>query len=336
MKIFVTGGNGFIGSKVVRRLVAGGNQVKCLLRKTSNTHRLDWIAGGIKGGVDFEPVIGDVRDLESLVNGMAGCDGVIHLASLSNWDDIHSPLMREVVVEGSRNVMKAAVASGNLKTVYVSSITAVGATETPEVQNENSLFTLRSKAFSYAKAKNEVEGICRGFFEQGLPVVIVNPGEVYGEDDTQLVTAGNLIDFAKSNPVLVCNGGVAVVHVEDVAAGIEKALQKGKPGERYILAAENLSIRQLAEITLKALGQRKKIINVPNGLISFIAKAGSVCRIPLPFNPAVIPYATKYWYMDNSKAKKELGMDFKSAEHALKCTVDWLFEAGLIQQKGNG
>lgn len=327
MKIFVTGGNGFIGSKVVRRLVAEGNQVKCLLRKTSRTDRID--------GIDFESVIGDIRSVESLTEGMNGCDGVIHLASLVNWDDIHSPLMHEVVVEGSRNVLKAAASAGNLKTVYISSIAAVAAAEMPEIQNENSEFNLKSKAFSYAKAKNEVENICRDFFENGLPVVIVNPGEVYGEDDNQLITAGNIIDFAKSNPVLVCNGGVAVVYVEDVAVGIEKALDKGKPGERYILAAENLTIKQLAQITLKALGQRKKIIVLPNSLVSIVAKTCSVLRIPLPFNPAVVPYAVKYWFMDNSKAKKDLGMDFKSAEYALNSTVDWLFEAGLLQREKN-
>ncbi len=100
MRIFVTGGNGFIGSVVVRRLVEQGHAVRCLVRATSDTRRID--------ALPIERVTGDIRDAASLAGAMAHCDGVIHLAGLSSWNDLNSPLMDEIVVGGTRNVLDAA------------------------------------------------------------------------------------------------------------------------------------------------------------------------------------------------------------------------------------
>lgn len=322
MNIFVTGGNGFIGSAVVRKLAAQGHHVRCLLRDTSDTARIS--------GVAFERVPGDVRDAASVSAGAAGCDGILHLASLSNWNDIHSPQMHDVVIGGSRNVLDAARAHGNVRTVFVSSIIAVNGTEDPVVQDEDSECTLPLHKLVYAQSKREVESMCRAAAGKGLPVTIVNPAEVYGPDDTALITAGNLIDFAKSSPVLVPSGGTSVVYVDDVADGIIAALERGRPGERYILGGDNLSIKQLAELTLELLGQKKKIMLLPNGLIRGVARVGSALRIPLPFNPAVIPYATLYWFMDNGKARRDLGVSFRSAREALAPTIEWLKSSGRV------
>jgi dihydroflavonol-4-reductase len=320
--VFVTGGNGFIGARVVKALSEKGYNVKCLLRPTSKTFRIN--------KYKFEKAIGDLRDFNSLVEGMRGADAVIHLASLSSWSDIHSPLMREVVVEGSKNVFKAALQCGIARTVYVSSSTAIDGTHQPILLNEESPFTLPPKKFTYAAAKKEVEGICRSFVAEGLPIVIVNPAEVYGPEDDELITSGNLIDFAKSSPVLVTRGGTSIVHVDDVAAGIIAALNKGKTGERYILGGDNLTVLQLAETTLQILGQKKKIIVLPNGLILFLAALGSNLKVPMPFNPAVIPYAVRFWFLDNTKARKELGISFRNANEVLKPTIEWLKATGRI------
>ncbi len=323
-KIFVTGGNGFIGSRVVRHLVEQGVAVRCLLRPTSKTGRID--------GLPFEPVSGDIRDVASLERGMAGCDGVLHLASVSNWDDIHSPLMDEVVLKGSQNVLKAAQACGSLRMVYVSSVLGINGTQRPQLQDEASTFTLpKSKDYSYAFAKHEVEQHCIEAAAAGLPVVIVNPTEVYGPDDHDLITAGNLVDFAKSNPILVPHGGTSVVHVDDVAAGIIAAFEKGRVGERYILGGENLVLNELAQHTIDLLGQKKKIITMPNPLISGLAKLGQRFHLPLPFNPAVIPYAVRYWFIDNTKARQELGITFRSARETLAPTLHWLQKDGYIE-----
>ncbi|MEC9390108.1 MAG: NAD-dependent epimerase/dehydratase family protein, partial [Myxococcota bacterium] len=194
MKVFVTGGNGFIGSRVVRQLHAQGHQVRCLVRETSKTHRIDM--------VPFERHIGDVRDVDSLVAGMEGCDGVIHLASISSWDQIRSPIMRVVVIDGTRNVLEAATRAGGLRTVFVSTCAAINGTTEPTVLDENAKFTLDPKTYIYAAAKHEAEQICAKFAADGLPVVTVNPCEVYGPEDEELITASYLLDALKDWPVM--------------------------------------------------------------------------------------------------------------------------------------
>ena len=315
-KVFVTGGSGFIGSRVVRTLVAQGVTPCCLLRKSSDVSRI--------ADLPFERVEGDVRDVEAVRAGFAGCDGAIHLASLSSWNDIDSPLMDEVVKGGTRNVLQAA---GTRKVVFVSSATAINGSEEPQVFDENARFTLDDRKLSYARHKREAEKMC---LDSGVPVVIVNPAEVYGPHDTGMITAGTLVDFAKSSPVMVCDGGTSVVHVDDVALGIVRALERGRVGERYILGGDNLTIKQLAELTLNLLGKKSSIMKLPKAVIRGMASAASFARVPLPFNPKVIPYATRYWFVNQEKARKELGVDFRSARETLSPTVQWLREAGHI------
>jgi len=323
MKVLVTGGNGFIGSAVVQLLARQGHEVRCLLRRASRTERID--------DLPVERCGGDVRDRGSVLAGMRGCDGVIHLASISGWSLIDSPLVDEVVVRGTRNVLEAAQAVGRPRTVFVSSSVTIGGSKEPRVYTEERADPFRLRRHRYARAKWEAEGLCRSAAAGGLPVVTVNPGEVYGPNDTGQITSGNLINFAMQSPVLTCSGGANIVYRDDAAAGIVAALEQGRPGERYILGGENLTIRQLAELTLELLGRRKPVWSVPNALLRLAAWGGRTFRFPLPFNPEVIPYAVRYWFMDSSKARREFGISFRPARETLAPTIEWLSEAGYIR-----
>jgi dihydroflavonol-4-reductase len=322
MKIFVTGGNGFIGSVVVRKLLHAGYEVRCLLRTSSRTERID--------GLPVERVLGDVRDADSLRAGMADCQATIHLAGLSSWGEIDSPDLKDVVEGGTRNILEAAKVLPTHRVIFVSSVTAVNGSDRPEVFSEASKFTLDDPELKYALAKRNAEVQCRKALSQGVPVVVVNPAEVYGPSDTAFVTAGNLIHFARSNPVLVCSGGTSVAYVDDVAAGIVAALAKGRPGERYILGGENLTIRQLAGLCLQLIGRRPRIVTLPNSLIRRVTRVATTLRLPLPYDARVIPYATRYWFVDGSKAQRDLGVKFRDARSTLAPTIAWLREAGHI------
>jgi dihydroflavonol-4-reductase len=324
MRIFVTGGSGFIGSVVVRMLVERGDEVACLVRPTSTTTRID--------DVPHHRVEGDVRDLDSLRRGMEGCTGVVHLASLSSWTLIDSPEMSATVEDGTRNVLQAAQEHDVPRVVFVSSLTAVGASGEPRVQDEFSTYTLADEpGLLYSQAKWRAERTCAEFCRAGLPVVVVNPGEVYGPNDHALITAANLLDFARSDPVLVCKGGISVAHVDDVALGILRALDRGRAGERYILGGENLTVRELAALTLELVDMRKRIVSVPNGVIRAVTRVATALSIPLPYNPKLIPYVTRFWFADSSKARKELGVEFRSARDTLAATLAWLEEAGHLR-----
>jgi dihydroflavonol-4-reductase len=326
MRVFVTGGNGFIGSVVVRKLVERGHTVRCLVRATSDTQRID--------DLPVERTLGDIRERSSVASGMAGSQAVIHLAGFSSWDDLNSPLMDEVVVDGTHNVLDAARDAGRLRTVVVSTSVAVNGTTEPVVHNETSACTLPAGDYAYARAKARAESLARAAAAHGLPVLIVNPGEVFGPNDTQLITASNLVDFANSSPVMVCQGGTSIVHVDDVAEGIIAALERGRPGERYLLTGEDLSIRQLAELTIHLLGQRKRVVALPNGMLRWLAAVAGALHVRLPFNPAVLPYATLYWFMDNSRARNELGVSFRSAHDTLAPTLAWLVSTGHVRAQG--
>lgn len=323
MRVLVTGANGFIGSVVTRKLLEQNYQVRCLLRSTSNTDRLE--------NLTFERAIGDVRDIESIRSAMKDCDTCIHLASLSNWNDINSPKMDEVVIGGSKNMLQCAAEIPSMKMLYVSSAAAINGSTEPQIFNEDSPCTLDLERFSYSRAKKAVEDLCIKAHQQGLHVSIVNPGEVYGPNDTGLITAGNLIDFAQSSPALTCAGGTSVVHVDDVAAGIIKALFFGRSGERYILGGDNLTINELAQLSLKIMGKKTRIIQVPNWTLKTGAVLATALKFKFPINPAIIPYATMYWLMDNSKAKNELGLSFRNAENTLRPTIEWLIKEKYIK-----
>jgi dihydroflavonol-4-reductase len=325
MRVFVTGGNGFIGSVVLRMLIEQRHSVRCLLRAMSKTERID--------GLAFERVEGDVRDAASVRAGMEGCQGVIHLASLSSWNDIDSPLMDEVVAGGTKNVLDAALArpvGARPRVVFVSSSLAVNGSKEPRIFDESADFTLADRKLNYSRCKLLAEAMCKQALAAGVPTIIVNPGEVYGPNDRDLITAGNLIDFARSTPVLVCSGGTSVVYVDDVALAIVRALERGTPGERYILSGENLTVKQLAELCIELLGQKKSILKVPNAILKGITAVAVTLHIPLPFNPHVVPYATLYWFMDSSKAQRELGVSFRSARETLGPTLRWLKESGRM------
>lgn len=323
-KIFVTGGAGFIGSRVVKMLLDQGYEVRCLLRKTTNTRRIN--------GMNYEPFYGDITDVKSLEDGMNGCSGVIHLASLSNWKDIKSSKMPLVVIDGSKNVIESAKKNGNIKMVYVSSSTAIDGTDDNRILNEDSPLTLpNNKHYVYAHAKKQVEEYCKQEAKNGFPVTIVNPTEVYGPYDYDKITCGNLIDFATTKTVQMAEGGTSIVYVDDVANGIIAALEKGKPGERYILGGDNMEFKDLAKLTLELLGINKPVKMIGRGMLMNLAWFSKTFGINMGFEPAVIPYAVKYWFVDNSKAKNELGVTFRSPREILEPTLKWVKEEGMIK-----
>jgi dihydroflavonol-4-reductase len=332
MKVFVTGGNGFIGSRVVTRLVEEGHEVCLLLRETSRTDRLE--------GVPFGRFIGDVRDRDSLTTGMAGCDGVIHLASLSSWESMRSPLMREIVVDGTRNVLEAARANGEAsgeasgapRVVFVSSCTAIDGRQEPEVMTEETPFTLPPEPFVYANAKHDAEGICREFVaDHGVPVTIVNPCEVYGPNDHDFITASYLRDTLKDWPAFSTVGGTAVAHVDDIASGIVAALEKGRPGERYILGGDNLSVREIVALTLEMGGKANKtVVPLPTSFTLWLVNALARVGLPTPVHPDLLAHGVLYWFVDDTKARRELGYAPRGARETVGDVVNWLKAAGHV------
>jgi dihydroflavonol-4-reductase len=316
VRVFVTGGNGFIGSRVVRRLVADGHEVRCLLRPTSLTHRID--------DLELERVVGDLADLEALERGAAGCDGCIHLAGISSWDEIASPDVEETIVGGTGRVLGAVSNVPGIRFVYVSSSAAVNGSTRPSVFDEDAAFGLHDSGMRYALAKHEAEELVLGAARGGLHAVIVNPGETYGPDDDEWITAGPIRDTLRNWPALAVRGGASVVHVDDVAAGIVAALDRGRPGERYILGGDNLEIKDIVRATLAEAGARKPVVVVPAAVLRAVVRLCRLVRLPPPIPPDLVGYACRYWFVDSSKAQRELGYRARPARETLASVVGWI------------
>ena len=322
MRVFVTGGNGFIGSAVVRSLVLGQRQVLCLLRDPSRTTRI--------AGLPFDRSTGDVLDIASLRSAMPRCDATIHLAAPGGWDRDDPATLHEVIERGTANVLDVAAELDGHRVVVISSTAAIAASDAPRVFDEQAEFNIDDPSLHYAHAKHRAELTTIEACARGVQAIIVNPAEVYGPGDTSLGTADNLMTFAKSTPVLVCRGGTSIVHVADVAEAIIAALDRGRSGERYILGGDNLSVRQLAELVLELVGRRAPILSVPNQPARFLARVAAALRLPVPFNPHVVPYATRFWFVSNAKARRELGVEFRGARETIHSTLEWMTQAGYL------
>ena len=323
MRVLLTGGHGFIGSRVTRQLVQRGESVRCLLREKSRTRRIDDLV--------YERAPGDVREPATLDAAMNGVDACVHLASPSAWQDIRSNALETTIIDGTRHLLDAARRHGVRRVVFVSSVAAVNASNEPLLFDETSPFELEGSTLRYAIAKHRAEALCRDAAASGLETVIVNPGEVYGPDDDDLVTAGNLRDALTSWPALACHGGNPVCHVDDVADGIVKALDAGRSGERYVLGGDNLSVRETVSLTLELGGKRTPIVVMPTRLLKGFLALLRVLRLPTPVEPEVVDYATRFWFVDSSKAKRELGYHPRSAREALAPAVAWLYAAGHVK-----
>jgi dihydroflavonol-4-reductase len=321
MRAFVTGGTGFVGGAVVRRLLEAGYEIRALVRPGTDTRQLD--------GVPVERVEGDVRDAGSLRRGVAGCDHVFHVAALYSfwghpWDDFY-----QVNVEGTRRVLEAARDGGVERIVHTSSVAALGTNADHSPATEETPSSLEDRIGTYQRSKFLGQEIAREFARQGLPVVIVNPSTPVGVGDHKPTPTGQVIvDYLNGRMPAYVDTGLNIVDVEDVAAGHLLAAERGRIGERYILGGENLSLKQVLDLLAEISGRPRVRYRIPNAL----ALAWSYVDVTLArLNPRRIPAATPakvrmsyhYEFYDPSKAIRELGLPQTPAREALRKAVDW-------------
>jgi len=321
MRAFVTGGTGFIGGAVVRRLLEAGHEVRALVRVGTDTRQLD--------DLPVERVEGDLRDADSLRRGVTGCDHVFHVAALysfwgHSWDDFF-----QVNVEGTRRVLEAAQEEGVEHIVHTSSVAALGTNDDRSPATEETPSSLKDRIGSYQRSKFLGEEVAHEFARQGLPVVIVNPSTPVGVGDHKPTPTGQVIvDYLNGRMPAYVDTGLNIVDVEDVATGHLLAAERGRIGERYILGGENLPLKQVLDLLAEISGQPRVRIRIPNSL----ALAWSYVDVTLArLDPRRIPAATpakvrlsyRYEFYDSGKAIRELGLPQTPAREALRKAVEW-------------
>lgn len=321
--VFVTGGHGFVGSWVVKALLARGYNVRCLVRATSKTHRID--------DLDVEKVVGDILDAESIAAGMKGAAFCIHLAGISAYKDMHSERAWPTIVDGTANVLEAALAEGVKRTVYIGSGMVYGSPEPRGECDETTPFVLGGTGLVYAEAKHANELAVTAFAERGLDVVTAIPMETYGPQDDEFLTTGYLKEAINGWPALATRGGTSFAHVEDVALGVVLSMERGVKGERYILGGNNGTVKEIIDLCLDVAGQKKRAIVLPTGLTKFVVNTLFRLGLPSPEHPNAIEYGTLFAFASSEKAKRELGYNPRSGREVMESTIAWLREEGHVK-----
>jgi nucleoside-diphosphate-sugar epimerase len=317
MRAFVTGGTGFIGSRVVERLRARGDEVVVLARRPEKAE-----------GLDAEVVEGDLTDAEAIRRGMEGCQAVFHIAAdyRVGMDPSKQEKMRDTNVRGTERVLDAAADAGVDKIVYVSTINAFGNTNGQVVDESYR----RDEADGYVSTYDETKYLAHRLAEdraaQGAPVVIVQPGSVYGPGDHALV--GQMIDQAskgkmpaKAFPEL----GLNMVHVDDVADGIILAYEKGEPGESYVLGGEITTQGELIDKAAQIGGKKPPRMTVPPVVLKAMIPVGRFVGPPMGLPPNFremisAAHNVTYWAKDD-KARRELGYAPRDLDTGLRQTI---------------
>jgi len=320
VRVFVTGGTGFIGGEVVRQLRARGDEVVCLVRSPEKGKKV--------ADLGCELVSGNLGDREAIRTGMDGCDAVIHVAAMYEVGIPKSqhPAMREANVVGTENVLGAARDAGVPKIVYVSTVGAFGNTHRRVVDET---YEHPGKEFTsyYEETKWEAHQVARRMMADGLPCVIVQPGGVYGPGDTSQV-ADLLEQFLDGKLPLMPfpELGVCMTHVEDIAAGILLALDKGRTGEDYVLSGPVTTMREAIETVARVSGRKAPKHALPTPLMKAMIPigplVGKVMGQPPNLRELISSADNVTFWASCEKATRELGYSPRGMEEGLRQTLE--------------
>lgn len=326
-KVFVTGGTGFIGAHLVRLLLQTGYEVTALVRPSSNLGNLQ--------GLDIEMVFGDLHD-PLLWQKMQGCQYLFHVAAhYSLWQQDRE-LLYYHNVQGTQNVLASAHKAGIDRTVYTSSVAAIGVGAGGKVVDETYQSPQELLVGDYKKSKFLAEQVAMAAARAGQEVVIVNPSSPIGALDIKPTPTGDIIlRFLRRQMPAYMDTGLNFIDVQDVAWGHLLALKKGKSGDRYILGHENLSLGQLLGELSQITGIPAPQRTVPAWLPLGVAWVEEKILAPLGKKPTVpldgVRMAQQAMYYDASKAVRELGLPQSPLNLALRSAVDWFMAQGYVK-----
>jgi len=328
MQAFVTGATGFLGSHVARILAEQGASLRLLVRASSNLKNIH--------GLKAETVVGDLRDSASLEKAIDGCDTVFHVAAdYRLW--VRNPQeMYRSNVDGTRALLEAACKKRVRRVVYTSSVATIGFTSNGHIADEESPVSLADMIGHYKRSKFMAEQVALEAGRSGMHVVTVNPTTPVGEQDVKPTPTGRIVvDFLKRKFPAYVETGLNLVDVRECARGHIAALEKGRPGERYILGGENLTLKQILDKLAAITGLPSPKVKLPyifafaTGIIDETITGRMLNKEPRATVDAV-RMGRKMMFATSAKAERELGWKLIPVDDALQRAVEWFRANGYV------
>ena len=328
--IAVTGGTGHIGNVLVRQLLASGESIRVMKTPHDDPAPL--------AGLAVELVDGDVRDRRSLEEVLTGADLVFHLAGQISISPGKTKILRQVNIEGTRNMVSACLRTGVRRLVYTSSVHAFNDLPHGMVIDEATPIEPERVMGAYGKSKALATLAVLDGVRRGLDAVIVHPSGVIGPYDYRLSEMGGLIvDVARGRMKAFIDGAYDFVDVRDVAAGVIEAAARGKKGESYILAGEALSVREFLALAGDLAGVKPPSLRVPNGLARAFAALTPLDYAFSKTKPRFTSYSLKVLasnsQLSSEKARRELAYAPRPLAQSVRDSIEWFRIQGVIPRR---
>jgi len=326
VKVFITGATGFVGSHVAQQLSDGGADLRLLVRQSS---RRDNIAQ-----LNADVVLGDLRDSASLRKGMEGCELAFHVAADYRLWTKNPEEMYDANVNGTQSLLKAAQEAGVRRVVYCSSVATMGFGNGDLVTDEDTAVSVADMIGHYKRSKFLAEQVVLDAAKNGVDVVMVNPSTPIGERDIKPTPTGRIVvDFLKRKFPAYADTGLNLVDVKNVARAHILAAEKGRPGIRYIVGGENLTLKQMLDKLAAITGLPSPTVKVPHavtllaGVVDEFWTGHIRGQEPRVTIDAVRMGRKKMW-VSSARAERELGYKFAPVDDCLRRAAEWFVANG--------
>jgi dihydroflavonol-4-reductase len=327
MTTLVTGAAGFLGSHVARQLVARGESVRVLMRPSSNNRAIS--------DLPLEYVTGDLRDAASLDRAMNGAKRVFHVAADYRLWAKNPQEIYDSNVGGTRNLLTAAKKASVDQVIYTSTVATI-AVDRPELPNETTDTKLDEMIGHYKRSKWMAEQEVLRAAKEGLPAIVAMPTTPVGPWDWKPTPTGKIIlDFLNGKMPGYVETGLNFVGVEECAAGHLLVSERGKIGERYLLGAENLTLKDLLDRLARITGLRAPSMKIPHGVALGVAYVETAFSRLIGKEPQIpvegVKIAEHKMFVDCSRAQRELGFPSGPVAAALERAVRWYQANGYVK-----
>jgi len=325
MRLFLTGATGFVGSHVARLAAEQGAELRLLTRKTSNLAHLPKNA---------ELVNGDLREPAGFASALRGCDALLHIAAdYRLW--VPDPAdMYKANVEGTRELLRLAREAGVPRVVYTSSVATMGFKSDGTIVDETTPVSEANMIGHYKRSKWMAEQVALEAARAGQQVMILNPTTPIGALDTKPTPTGRIVvDFLNRNFPAYVDTGLNLVDVREIARTHLVALERGTPGERYILGGENLTLKQILDRLAAITGLPSPKHKVPHAVAMAFAFfeenfTGRLCGKEPRATVEAVRMGKKMMFANSAKAERELGFEVRPVESALRDACEWFIANG--------